>query len=154
MEFCNKLSEKQGFVSCYTIDGTTVTCDFSKNGYRLPTEAVWEYVAKERKNRGFFRFSGSDTAEEVGWYSDKTHPVGGKNPNALGLYDMSGNLSEWCWNWYGDYSEGYQINPRGPTGGSFRVCRGGFYGGNYLKLFLLTNRGYTSAEDAFKSIGF
>ena len=96
--------------------------------FKLPTEAQWEYAARGgSKSRGY-RYSGSNTLSEVGWYYEnsgrKTHPVGQKQANELGLYDMSGNVSEWCSDWRGDYSDITQKDPLGPSSGSYRVCRG------------------------------
>ncbi len=96
--------------------------------YRLPTEAEWEYAARGGQKSNKTKFAGSQNLGAVGWYSDnssKTHPVGGKAPNELGIYDMSGNVWEWCADWYGDYSSGSQTNPKGPGSGSYRVLRGG-----------------------------
>ncbi len=110
-EFCKKLSQLTG------------------KTYVLPTEAQWEYAARGGvKSRGY-KYSGSNTIGNVAWYSDNssssTHPVATKQPNELGLYDMSGNVWEWCSDWYGSYSSESQSNPTGPSTGSNRVLRGG-----------------------------
>ena len=97
--------------------------------FRLPTEAEWEFACRGGNNSRGYKYSGSNYIDNVAWYYDnsgkKTHSVATKSPNELGIYDMSGNVSEWCADWYGDYSSGAQTNPKGPYGGSHRVSRGG-----------------------------
>ena len=98
--------------------------------FRLPTEAEWEYSARGGNRSKGYKYAGSDNLDEVGWYRDNigsTHPVGLKKPNELELYDMSGNVWEWCQDWYGDYMEESQTNPTGPQSGKGgnRVLRGG-----------------------------
>ncbi|MBK8193844.1 MAG: SUMF1/EgtB/PvdO family nonheme iron enzyme [Lewinellaceae bacterium] len=105
--------------------------------YRLPTEAEWEYAARGGQKgtqtpSGMTKYAGSNNLDEVAWYYNNagstTHPVGQKKANELGLFDMSGNVWEWCSDWYADYSTAPQTNPQGPNSGSFRVYRGGGWG--------------------------
>ena len=122
-----------------------VTCDFNANGYRLPTETEWEYAARGGQTgitdgSWNYDYSGSNTLDDVAWYGnnsdEKTHEVGKKQSNALGLYDMSGNVWEWCWDWFGSgYPSGTE-DPAGPDTGSSRVIRGGswMYISNYSKV--------------------
>lgn len=97
--------------------------------FRLPTEAEWEYAAKGGVSSCQYLYSGSDIAEEVGWIKSncggRTHPVGTRNPNELGIYDMTGNVCEWCQDWMSDYSSTSFVNPTGPRDGTARVGRGG-----------------------------
>ncbi len=101
--------------------------------FRLPTEAEWEYAARGGNRSRGYKYSGSNTLGDVAWYTDNsstTHDVATKKSNELGLYDMSGNVYEWCSDWYGSYSSSSQTNPKGAGGGSFRVCRGGCWCGS------------------------
>jgi formylglycine-generating enzyme required for sulfatase activity len=170
VEYCNKRSIKEGQQPYYNIDKNTkdpnnkpdprygdldnikwtVTTNPGANGYRLPTEAEWEYAADGGQLSESYSYSGSDFEGEVAWYwrnsgdkeltgfwtrpaiaqnHDQTKPVGLKKPNELGLYDMSGNVREWCWDWFGDLVTNV-TDPEGSREGSRRVWRGGGWMGD------------------------
>ena len=139
--YCNTRSIKENLTPCYTIDGKTdpskwgtvpassddiwnaAICDFDADGYRLPTEVEWAVRGKNS-----YYYAGSDDINEVAWYTVNTNDTGTrdvktKNPNGYGLYDMSGNVYEWCWDWYGSISSGTVAS--GPASGSSRCLRGG-----------------------------
>lgn len=134
--YCNARSTNEGRTPCYTVSGDSVTCNFNANGYRLPTEAEWQYAARAGDTTTSARtWSGTTLESSLGnyaWYKansgNTTHPVKDKLPNAKGLYDMSGNVDEWCWDWYGDYGSSAVTDPTGPSSGLGRVLRGGCYG--------------------------
>ncbi len=110
--------------------------ELTGKNFRLPTEAEWEYAARGGNKSNGFKFSGGNNIAEVAWYSENgnkiSHPVATKAPNELGIYDMSGNVWEWCSDWYSSsyYTSSSQTNPTGPNSGSYRVYRGGSWSGN------------------------
>ena len=128
--YCNALSQKEMLALCYQISGTTVLwADVKCTGYRLPTEAEWEYSANPARPPRTV-YAGSDVVSEVAWYGansgSKTQAVKTRKENERGLYDLSGNVWEWAWDWYqGDYGTVSVTDPMGPSTGAYRVIRGG-----------------------------
>ncbi len=128
--------------------------------YRLPTEAEWEYAARGGNKSNNYLYAGSNTAEEVGWFggntnliSQETRPIGQKKPNELGIYDMSGNVWEWCSDWYETYTTDIQTNPKGPTTGKMKIMRGGSWFD--FVVFLRTTRRYPfDPENVYYGTGF
>nr|MBI9032650.1 SUMF1/EgtB/PvdO family nonheme iron enzyme [bacterium] len=157
VDFCNKKSIKDGLEAVYSGTGENIECDFSKNGYRLPTEAEWEYAARGGKRSQAFIYSGSNNIDEVAEYRNNNNsspkPVGGKNPNELGIYDMSGNVWEWCWDIYVDSIEYSKKTPTVPDSGHSRVGRGGSYSSKASRC-KITDRSGTYPTNFISAIGF
>jgi len=147
IEYCNRRSMQEGLTPCYSYGSygtnpdawpsgwntnhenhTNVVCNWSSNGYRLPTEMEWMFAAMGGNQSQGYTYSGSNDIDAVAWYyynSGSTNTVGTKAANELGLYDMSGNVYEWVWDIYGDYPSGTQTDPHGAGSGTYRVERGG-----------------------------
>ena len=129
VKFCNARSAQEGLTPCYNLK--TWECNFSANGYRLPTEAEWEYACRAGTTTKYFFGDNDEQLKIYGWFQDnsesKPHIVGQKKPNPWQLYDMAGNLWEWCNDYHGTkyYRDSPRDNPRGPSQGEKRVLRGG-----------------------------
>jgi formylglycine-generating enzyme required for sulfatase activity len=180
IEYCNKRSEKEKLTPAYTIDKTrsdgnnsngsdnvkwVVTWNRNANGYRLPTEAEWELACRAGTSTPFYTGNNITTNHAnydgnypynnnaKGEYRQKTWEVGSGTPNPWGLYDMSGNVYEWCWDWYGAYSSGTQTDPAGAAGGSYRVIRGGSWLSNAQYVRSAYRNSYTPS-DRYYTLGF
>lgn len=176
IEYCNKLSKKDGLTPAYTIDGENVSWDRSANGYRLPTEAEWEYAARaetitpfntensisdeEANYYGHYPygieenyFTQENLETKPGQYRQTTVAVNSFSPNKWGLYNIHGNVAEWCFDYYGAYDLENTNNPSGPTTGTLRVNRGGGWN-DYAKHLRCAYRASTTPEQKMSNIGF
>jgi len=154
VEYCNRLSVKEGLQPAYHGEGDDLMCNFAASGYRLPTEAEWEYAAGRGKT---VMYSGSNDANAVAWFNinsdGNTHEIGTKAANSTGLYDMSGNVAEWCWDWYRPYSDENQNSSAGVLVGKTRVVRGGSWGNSEWNL-RISARNHHSPITRNSSVGF
>ena len=141
VNYCNKLSEAKGLTPAYTITGKTVTWDKTANGYRLPTEAEWEYAARANTTMPFtfgdyvhdtdancynaYGYNNDASGNWVNGYVQHTVAADSYSANANGLYNVHGNAAEWVWDWYGDYDVNDTINPTGAESGCYKIARGG-----------------------------
>jgi serine/threonine protein kinase len=159
IDYCNALSRMEGLQPCYSGYGDDTMWDRNANGYRLPTEAEWEFAAGGGVNQSGYRYSGSDDISSVGWHGansgKRSHPVRSLAPNALGLYDMTGNVWEWCWDWY-DAGAYYAAASSDPVYDSFtgnRVVRGGCWV-DYTHKSTITRRSNLAPSQKGGYIGF
>ncbi len=162
---CNWLSSRDGFSKAYNIQRDEeskvfiATCNFNSNGYRLPTEAEWEYAAKGGHRSKNYHFSGSNSPYAVAWFSENyqglEHKSGELLPNELGIYDMSGNVAEWCWDRYDEtqYSKKDTLNPKGPDVGEYRVFRGGTRR-DKMEYIFISRRFYLEEDKKNLYVGF
>jgi formylglycine-generating enzyme required for sulfatase activity len=155
--FCNLLSEWEGLTPCYRRDGDVVTWQRAANGYRLLTEAEWEYACRAGLTTRWSFGEGEASLGDHAWFggnsSGKPQPVGRKRPNPWGLHDMHGNVDEWCWDWFGPYSEAATTDPCGPESGRRRVVRGGAFDDLAVDLGSTARGGFLPME-RLKVIGF
>lgn len=165
IRYCNIRSLKEGLTPCYSISGNTSPSSWSSgsiawnpsaDGYRLPTEAEWEFAAKGGMKSSSYLYSGSNEASLVCWYNAESsvpQPVGTKQPNELGIHDMSGNVWEWCWDWFAPYNPEASTHPMGPSSGAMKILRGGsyIYDAGLCRVFF---RSYRGPSYKFGNVGF
>ncbi len=157
IQFCNALSLREGLMPCYEIkseEDEDVRWNRQAHGYRLLTEAEWEYLSRAGSGQ---QFSGSNNALSVAWFSANsggmTRPVKKLDPNLWGVYDLSGNVWEWCWDWFGEYVDGNATDPVGPKEGRGRVFRGGSWAVPE-KMVRTTQRGAERPHNRMNGLGF
>ena len=183
VEFCNALSKREGLPSCYTIDDAQVTWNRACTGYRLPTEAEWEYAARAGRSDSVpggdlttLKCKVDPLLDAAGWYCGNSrvtypdcldarekwdgaacagpHPVAQKTPNAWGLFDLHGNAWEWVWDRHGPYPETAVADPVGPSSGEFRVLRGGSWLRNARFCRSASRNKYSPDQKHYHGLGF